>query len=588
MSQTYDVIIKGGTIVDGSGQPGYLGDIAITGDRITAIGAAGTIEGTASTVIDATDRIVTPGFVDIHTHLDAQLAWDPVGTVSCWHGVATAVMGNCGVTFAPCKPDDRRVLAEMMESVEDIPAEAIMSGLPWDWETYTEYLDSYERMPKGINVGGMVGHCSVRVAAMGDRAVEQHHASAEDIVTMCALVEEALVGGALGFSTSRTYLHRTPDGDEVPGTWAAPEELLAIGEVMGRLGHGVFECAVDNDRQVRGMVGEADRSVIDREVAWMKELSIRTGRPVTFGFVQNRSDPTAWQHWLELVAEANAAGADIRPQTTTRGIGVLFGLANRTPFDNCSPTWRQLRDIPLDRKLALLGDADFRMQLVADAEANPTRLDLSAVYRLDAQRVAYEPDASETLVAHADRLGVSPVEAFLDMAISTSGKGLWNHPFLNFDFDAIEAKIRDPHVILGIGDAGAHCGQIQDASQSTYFLTRWVRDAGAWSVEEGVRMLSAEGAELFGLDGRGALHVGAYADVNVIDWERLELFAPEFVHDFPNGAGRWIQKAAGYDVTMVNGQIFMRDGDHEGALAGRMLRGSAAVEQITTTQGSTR
>ena len=225
--------------------------------------------------------------------------------MSCWHGVTTAVMGNCGVTFAPCRPEDRQQLAEMMESVEDIPADAIMSGLPWDWETYTEYLDSYARMPKGINVGGMVGHCSVRVAAMGDRAVDQHVADADDIVRCAHLVEEALAGGALGFSTSRTYLHQTPDGREVPGTWAAPEELLAIGEVMGRLGKGVFECAVDNDRQVHGMVGEKDRTVMQREVAWMKELSIRTGRPVTFGFVQNRSDPDGWQYWLELVAEAN-------------------------------------------------------------------------------------------------------------------------------------------------------------------------------------------------------------------------------------------------------------------------------------------
>lgn len=274
----YDYVIRGGMVVDGTGSPARPADVAIVGDRIVEVGECAD---EATTTYDATGRFVTPGFVDIHTHLDAQLAWDPVGTVSCWHGVTTAVMGNCGVTFAPCKPEDRQMLAEMMESVEDIPASAIMNGLPWDWETYGQYLDSYAKMPKGINVGGMVGHCSVRVAAMGDRAVDQHHASADDIAVMCDLVTEALEGGALGFSTSRTYLHQTPDGREVPGTWAAPEELLAIGEVMGRLGKGVFECAVDNDRQVHGMVGEKDRSVIDREVAWMKELSIRTGRPST-------------------------------------------------------------------------------------------------------------------------------------------------------------------------------------------------------------------------------------------------------------------------------------------------------------------
>jgi N-acyl-D-amino-acid deacylase len=565
----YDLVLRGGTIVDGTGAAAYQADVAIKDDRIVEIGEC---VGDAKLTHDATGRLVTPGFVDIHTHLDAQLAWDPVGTVSCWHGVTTAVMGNCGVTFAPCKPDDRQMLAEMMESVEDIPADAIMSGLPWDWETYPEYLDSYAKMPKGINVGGMVGHCSVRVAAMGDRAVDQHHAGADDIVEMCRLVEEAMLGGALGFSTSRTYLHQTPDGREVPGTWAAPEELLAIGEVMGRVGKGVFECAVDNDRQVHGMVGEKDRSVIEREVAWMKELSIRTGRPVTFGFVQNRSDPDGWKYWLELVAAANSAGADIRPQTTTRGIGVLFGLANRTPFDNCSKDWRALRELPYPEKLARLTDPEFKAGLVAAAIATPTKLDVTGIYRLDPSRVNYEPDSTETLTAHAEARGVSPAEAFLDMAIESEARGLWNYPFLNFDFDAIEAKIKDPSVILGIVDAGAHCGQIQDASQSTYFLTRWVRDSETWTIEEGVKKLTSEGADLFGFEDRGRLVEGAYADINVIDYDGLELNSPEYVYDFPNGAGRWIQKAVGYDLTVVNGEVFMRAGEHQGALAGRMIR----------------
>lgn len=565
----YDFVIRGGTVIDGSGGPARLADVGIVGDRVVEIGDC---VGEATETFNAAGRLVTPGFVDIHTHLDAQLAWDPVGTVSCWHGVTTAVMGNCGVTFAPCKPEDREFLARMMESVEDIPADAILSGLAWDWETYTEYLDSYSRLPMGINVGGMVGHCSVRIAAMGERAIDQHHASAEDIVKMCELVEEALVGGALGFSTSRTYLHQTPDGREVPGTWAAPEELLAIGEVMGRLGRGVFECAVDSDRQLHGMTGEKDRSVMEREVAWMKELSIRTGRPVTFGFAQNRSDPDGWKYWLELVSAANAAGADIRPQTTTRGIGVLFGLANRTPFDNCSTAWRALRNLTYPEKLARLAEPGFKAQLIADATATPSKLDLTGIYRLDATRVDYEPDPAESLSAHAQRRGVSPAEAFLDMAIESDARGLWNYPFLNFDYDAIEAKIKHPDVILGIGDAGAHCGQIQDASQSTYFLTRWVRDGGSWPIEEAIKKLSSEGADLFGFKDRGRLVEGAYADVNVIDFDNLELYAPEYVYDFPNGAGRWIQKANGYDLTLVNGEVFMRAGQHQGALAGRVIR----------------
>lgn len=565
----YDFVIRGGTVVDGTGAPARRADLAITGDRIVEVGECA---GEATETIDATGRLVTPGFVDIHTHLDAQMAWDPIGSVSCWHGVTTAIMGNCGVTFAPCKPQDRELLAEMMESVEDIPADAIMSGLPWDWETYPEYLDSYAKLPKGINVGGMVGHCSVRIAVMGDRAVDQHHASAEDIAEMCDLVEEAIAGGALGFSTSRVYLHQIPDGREVPGTWAAPEELLAIGEVMGRLGRGVFECAVNSDRQLHGAMGQQDRSVMDREMAWMKELSIRTGRPVSFGFVQTQSDPDGWKYWLDLVAEANAAGADIRPQTSTRGVGILFGLANRTPFDSCSRAWRSMRDLNYTDKLARLEDPEFRAQLIADAIETPSKLDLSGIYRLDETRVDYEAHPDESLTAHAERRGVSPGEAFLDMAVETQARGLWNYPFMNFDYDAIEGKLKDPSVVLGIGDAGAHCGQSQDASQSTYFLIRWVRETGKWSVEEAIRMLSSEGADLFGLEDRGRLAEGSYADVNVIDLDGLVLNAPEFVYDFPNGAGRWIQKASGYDLTLVNGEVFMRDGDHQGALAGRVLR----------------
>ena len=565
----YDIVIRNGTVIDGTGAKSRSADIGIVDDRIVEVGDC---SAEAERVIDASGRIVTPGFVDIHTHLDAQLAWDPIGTVSCWHGVTSAVMGNCGVTFAPCKPEDRSFLAEVMESVEDIPARAILEGLPWDWQTFGEYLDSYERMPKGLNVGGMVGHCSVRLMAMGDRAIDEHHANAEDIAHMCDLVEESMEGGALGFSTSRTYLHQTPDGREVPGTWAHPEELLAIGEVMGRLGKGIFEAAVDNDRQLHGLVGVADRSVIDREVEWMKELSLRTGRPVTFGFVQNRSDPGAWEYWLELVERANEDGALIYPQTTSRGIGVLFGVANRTPFDNCSRDWRTLRGLSWQEKIKKLKDNSFKNQLVLDATKTPSKLDLAGIYRLDSNRVEYEADPSESLLDHAEARGVSPAEAFIDMALETEGHGLWNYPFLNFDFDAIESKLKHPDVVLGIGDAGAHVGQIQDASQSTYFLTRWTRDSKTWEVEEAVKMLTSEGADLFGFKDRGRIREGSYADVNIIDFENLAIHAPEFVYDFPNGAGRYIQKASGYDLTLVNGQIFMKDGEHQGPLAGRVIR----------------
>ncbi|HTH07298.1 MAG TPA: amidohydrolase family protein, partial [Ilumatobacteraceae bacterium] len=293
---TFDLIVRNGQVVDGTGAPSVRADIGVVGDRVSAIGD---LHGeTASTEIDASDRYVTPGFVDIHTHLDAQLAWDPIGTSSCWHGVTTVVMGNCGVTFAPCRPDDREYLAEMMESVEDIPATSILEGLPWDWTTYGEYLQSVDRMAKGVNVGGMVGHCAVRYHAMGDRSLDEEAADPSDVAAMCELVDEAMRAGALGFSTSRTFLHRVPDGRPVPGTYAAPEELLAIGDVLGRHGRGVFEAAA--------RLGEGDDDSLKNtrgEIRWMSELSRRSGRPVTFGLAQSNRRPDLYSRVIQLTEE---------------------------------------------------------------------------------------------------------------------------------------------------------------------------------------------------------------------------------------------------------------------------------------------
>ncbi len=558
----HDLVIRGGLVVDGTGAEPVSADVAIDGDRVTAVGV---VDGTGTRELDAQGRYVTPGFVDIHTHLDAQIAWDPIGSSSCWHGVTSVVLGNCGVTFAPCKPDDRGFLAEMMESVEDIPAHAIMSGLPWDWETYGEYLDSIDRMPKGVNTGGMVGHCAVRIHAMGERSMDEAPATDADIAVMCELVAEAIDAGALGFSTSRTALHRVPDGRVVPGTLAEAHELIEISRVLGDRRRGVFEAA--------SALGERSPDGGRRtqpEVALLGEISRLTGRPATFGLSQTKKVPGIDVEALAEVDAQNALGARLRPQTTARGIGLLFGLVHRTPFDG-APAWRALRDLRIEDRLALVRDPARRAELVAAAEGLPT-IPMTEMYVLPEGDARYDLGADDTLAAHAARRGVGVAEAFLQICDERDGRVLVNWPFLNDDLGAVEAMLRHPASVLGLADAGAHVGMIMDSSQPTFFLTYWVRDRQLTTIGDAIRRLTSDTAELFGISDRGVLRPGAFADVNVIDLEGMRLPQPEYVHDFPNGAGRYVQTASGYDATIVNGQVFMEHGEHTGALAGRVLR----------------
>jgi N-acyl-D-aspartate/D-glutamate deacylase len=560
---SHDIVIRNGMVVDGSGAEPVRADVAIDGDRITAVGDvpdAGTRE------IDATGRLVTPGFVDIHTHLDAQLSWDPIGTSSCWHGITSVVLGNCGVTFAPCRPDDRRYLAEMMESVEDIPADAIMSGLDWSWTSYGEYLDAIDRMPKGVNAGGMVGHCAVRTYAMRERSLDREPASDEDIAAMCELVDEAIAAGALGFSTSRTPLHRVPDGRNVPGTFADAREILAIAEVLGRHGRGIFESAP-------AFIGDATQN--QSEVDLMAEVCFTTGRPVTFGLTQTSMSPTLHTDVLAAVEKAVAEGANLRPQTTARGVGVVFGATHRTPFDR-TPEWKALRKLDLDTKLATFRDPEQRARLVAAVEAVPSPIPMTSLFVMPDGDASYDNVPEQSLAAVAARMGTTPADAFMTLSVERDGRLLVNFPFLNDDLAEVEGMLQNPLTVMGLADAGAHVGQIMDSSQPTYFLTRCVRDRDMFSVGEGIRKLTSEPAELFGIADRGVLRVGAFADVNVIDLEGMRLPQPVYVHDFPGGAGRFVQKATGYDHTIVNGQPFMEHGEHTGALAGRLLRSAPA------------
>ncbi|MDX2382354.1 MAG: amidohydrolase family protein [Acidimicrobiia bacterium] len=564
-----DVIIRNGTVVDGTGAPARVADVAICDGLITEVidRADGRIETTADREIDAEGKIVTPGFVDIHTHLDAQLAWDPIGTSSCWHGVTSVVMGNCGVTFAPCRPSDREFLAEMMESVEDIPRDAILDSLPWDWETYGEYYESIGRLPKGLNAGGMVGHSALRTHAMGERSLDEAPAGADDVAAMADLLDEAMTAGALGVSTSRTFMHRIPDGRPVPGTFAAPDELLAFADVLGRHGAGVFEGAM--------RLGERDDDALTstrREIALLGDIGRRSGRPVSFGLTQSNRRPDLYERVIEFTKEENEAGATIRPQTTARGVGILFGLESRTPFDK-APAWRELRSQINGRKLQMLRDGNFRQQLISEADVHGTSVDLRNVFLMPVSGSArYDCDPSTSLAAIADARGVSPAAAFIELLLETDGHLVANMPFLNQDLAAVEQMLDDPLVTLGLADAGAHVGQIMDASQPTFLLTYWVRERGRWSLEESIRRLTSDTADLFGLRDRGRLAVGAHADVNVIDFDELTLPQPEFVHDLPGGAGRYIQRSSGYDHTFVNGVSFMEHGEHTGALPGALLR----------------
>jgi N-acyl-D-aspartate/D-glutamate deacylase len=561
-----DLVIRNGTVIDGTGAPGQAADVGIAGDRVVAVG---TVEGTGTREVDATGKLVTPGFVDLHTHLDAQIGWDPLLSSSCWHGVTSVVMGNCGVTFAPVRPEDREYLAEMMESVEDIPARSILDGLPWSWETYGEYLDALDTLPKGINVGGMVGHCAVRYHAMGDRSLTMEPGEPPtdaELGAMRALVDEAIGAGALGFSSSRTLRHRVPDGRFVPGTFAGPDELVALASVLADHGKGIIECAPRFDGD-----GPAEPRV-ESELAWMREVARASGRPVTFNLSQTRAQGEHYKLAMELATAANAAdGTSIRPQTTSKCVGVVFSLASSTPFAR-APEWRALGDLPLAARLDALRTR--RAELIAAYDGITDPWDgMDAYFVVDGKpEIRYDNDPSRSLAAVAKARAVTPVEAFVDLALESDGQVVLQWPLLNQDLDAIQEMITSDVVLMGLADAGAHVGQIIDASQPTYFLTYWVRERGIMPVEEAIRRLTSDTAAFMGLTDRGVLREGAYADVNVVDWDRLGLAMPEFAHDFPHGAARWVQHGTGYDLTVVNGQVAFEQGEHTGTFAGTVLR----------------
>jgi N-acyl-D-aspartate/D-glutamate deacylase len=571
----YDLLVRGGTIVDGTGAPAFRGDLAVTGGVITEIAAQ--IDGRARRVIDADGLLVTPGFVDIHTHYDGQATWDPLLTPSCWQGVTTVVMGNCGVGFAPVRAAEREWLIGLMEGVEDIPGTALHAGIRWGWESFPEYLDFLDSVPHALDIGAQVPHGAVRAYVMGARGADNEPATTEDIAAMARLVAEGLEAGALGFSTSRTIMHMAVDGRPVPGTFAAEDELFGIGDALRAVGTGVFELAP------AGVMGE-DLDAPEQEMAWMRRLAGRIGRPVCFALSQNHQAPDDWRRMLELAAAAATEGAAVRPQVHARTVSLLIGLTTLHPF-LFVPSWQELSARPRREQVALLADPARRARLVTELTAMAD--DPIVAGFMDPARMFvlgdppdYEPPPESSVAALAAREGVSAWEKLYDLLVARDGRELLNSPVLNYadgTLDPTYEMLTRTVTAFGLGDGGAHCGQTCDASSTTFMLTHWVRDrrrGPRLPLELAVHKITGATADLYGLGDRGRLLPGCKADLNLIDFDRLRLRRPEVVHDLPGGARRLIQRADGYVATINAGEVIMAEGEDTGARPGRLLRGA--------------
>lgn len=548
---THDILIRGGTIVDGSGRPAFEGDLAIDGDRITAVGK---VDGGARRVIDATGQVVSPGFIDLHTHLDAQVGWDAACTPVAWHGVTTALMGNCGVTFAPCKPADRAQLAEMMESVEDIPRDAILTGLPWDWEDYGGYLDSIARLGPGINLCGLVGHSALRFYVMGARAVEEQ-ATPEERARMAQIAGQAVDAGAMGCSLNRFAAHKLPDGRAIPGTFADPGECVDIARAVA--GRGALMQAVG------------------AEFSLLRALADEGGSRVLFSYGVGPDGSLAPQRRRDL--EALCRGRAVTALAQVRSSGLVFGLQSQMPIATRSEAWRALKPMTLDQRLAVLADPVRFQALVDGAKQHgfPTLLGAGVekvFFMGDGATPAYAAGQDMQLLAMAEAAGEHWAATFLRLSLQTSGRALFTLRMFNPDMAALEHLLGSANVMPGLGDAGAHVSQVMDAGWCSYVLSHWVRERGLHSLEEGVRRMTSGSAAVLGLADRGLLAPGLRADVNVFDPARIAEHQPRIVHDFPGGAPRYLQGASGYRATLVNGVVSLLDGELTGERAGRVLR----------------
>ena len=568
----YDLVIRNGVVIDGSGLPRYRADVGVRGGRIATIGR---IREGAREIVDAEGRVVAPGFVDGHTHMDAQVFWDPLGTCSCWHGVTSVVMGNCGFSLAPCAAADRHLVMRNLERAEDISAAAMNAGIDWKWTTFSQFLDCVEALPKGINYAGYLGHSALRTYVMGERAFDEEAGDA-DLSAMERELRDAIRAGAIGFTTSRSPSHETPDRRPVASRLAGWREVQRLVGVMGELNAGIFELAGE---EVGRRTGDPERR---REYfARLRDLAVDTGRPVTFGVFSRREAPGIWREYLDLLDETAAAGGRMFAQVHSRALTVVLSFKTSLPFDRL-PVWREVRALPLAEQQARLRDPETRRQLVAAAMERDQRLAIGAEPRfvndyewIFVMDTAQGPHRSVAQVAR--ERGCGPVEAMIDLALEKDLDLFFLQPIANESEDDALELIKHPRTVVTFSDSGAHVSQIMDASLQTHVLSHWVRSRQALTLEEAVRMLSFEPATHWGFADRGLIREGMAADLIVFDPETVGVELPEVVHDLPAGARRLVQRARGFAASVVNGEIILRDGKPTGALPGRLLRGPAFV-----------
>ena len=552
---SHDLVIRNGTVVDGTGAEPFQADIAINEDQIVEIGK---VSSNGKQEIQADGLIVSPGFIDLHTHLDAQIGWDPQVTSVSWHGVTTALLGNCGVTFAPCKASDREFLAGMMESVEDIPKQAILHGLPWDWESYGGYLDSLEALRPSVNICGLVGHCAIRFYVMGERAVEEL-ATEEEIRQIAELAGQSVKEGAVGFSTNRFPPHRLPDGRSIPGTFADRAELRAVAKAVGAQG-GIMQT-------VSNLRFDDSESDFEAEMDLFADEA-RVSRGVLFTSVMEQG----FERLNARVMAMRAEGLNVTSVTPARSVSFVSGLSTNNFFR--TPAWNELRELGLEERIQAIRNPDTRQRLVAEGKTEARFIEWMpwCFYMGDAARPCYTQDLSQNLFDLAEAAGEHPVETWLRMSDETNGKALFHIRLGNRDLTTLPDLLTTEWAMPGLGDAGAHVSQMMDSGWATFILSYWHRDQGLYSIQEAVRRISAMPANVLDLEDRGTLVVGKRADLNVFDIDRLEERMPEIVYDFPFGAPRFIQHAVGYKATVCNGQVVLQDDELTGERPGRILR----------------
>ncbi|HEX3176128.1 MAG TPA: amidohydrolase family protein [Methylomirabilota bacterium] len=566
----FDLVVKNGTVIDGSGLPRFRGDIGVRDGRIASIGR---IRERAREVLDAEGHVVAPGFIDGHTHMDAQVFWDPYGTCSCWHGITSVVMGNCGFTLAPCSSKDKHLVIRNLERAEDISAEAMDAGIEWSWTTYREFLDTLERLPKGINYSGYLGHSALRTHVMGERAFDGP-ATEDDLRAMAAELGDAIEAGAMGFTTSRSPSHETPDRRPVASRMATWDEVRRLVGVMGDLNAGVFELAGEGVDRSTG--GEEARRDYHRR---LRELAVETGRPITFGLFGRRDAPGIWREYVRLIDETVAAGGRMFAQVHSRALSAILSFKTQTPFDKL-PVWRDIRKLPLAEQKARLLDRSLRPQLVEAARAKFEGKPIGTEARpavfdwLFVMDNVHGPHRSVADVAR--ERGCDPVDAMIDVALERDFDAFFFQPIANEDQDVALELMRYPRAVVTFSDSGAHVSQLMDSSLQTHLLAHWVREKQAFTLEEAVRMLTLVPATHWGFADRGLLREGMAADLVVFDPATIAAEMPEVVTDLPAGAKRLVQRCRGIAATVVNGETVLRDGKPTGALPGRLLRGPLA------------